>query len=114
MKYEVLIEMNDNLVSGSYDSPEERFQGAVNCAKGAIADILYGHPVLVDGHFNKITIMAEQSDLFTVSKLEEVLKPAFCDSRGVTHPEFKFVKVSEIKKATAEKGKKQPPDSLAS
>lgn len=111
MKYEVLIEMNDNLVSGIYDSPEARFQGAVNCAKSAIADILYDHAVLVDGHCNKITIIAEQSDLFTVSKLEKVLKPAFCDSKGVTYPEFKIVKVSEIKKATAEKGEKQPPDS---
>jgi hypothetical protein len=100
MKYEVLIEMNDNLGSGIYDSPEERFQGAVNCAKGAIADILYHNPDLVDGHFNKITIIAEQSDLFTVSKLKEMLKPAFCDNTGVTYPEFKVVKVYKIKKAS--------------
>lgn len=96
MKYEVRIQMKANLDSGSFDSPEERFQSAVSCTKKSISSILYDYSVLVDCAKSVITITAEEPNLFTVNELQEMLKPALCDGDSITYPEFDLVSVNKI------------------
>lgn len=96
MKYKIIVHMTPDLDGEGFNSAEERFLSAVNCAKHSIESIFYDFDVKINSESNVISIEFDQLNAVQNQQFYGMIKPTFYDSAGNMYPEFQKIEFETI------------------
>ena len=96
MTYEFKIEKNEIFDIGIFDTKEEAFESAVNCAASSVESILLDYDVTITCTPPFITISSENKMPFTLNECSKKIRGSFLSENSELYPEFAKVTYKSI------------------